>query len=155
MPAPTTSTATAIEPDPQGAAGEPGPGGPAGREPGREPADVVLGRRGSGSTRSSSGRAAHRTTRPASRPTLVPNSSVCGAMRSVLATPTRRPKTIRPTRPTGTVLGSVIMKNRKMRTSGEITITRTKSGPHTGVNDQRAVMQCPEAARMLTPDRQA
>ena len=30
----------------------------------------------------------------------------------------------RPTWPAGTVLGSVIMKNRKIRTSGEVTITR-------------------------------
>ncbi len=79
---------------------------------------------GSGTSRSTSGRTAHTTTRPPSRATLVPNSSVCGAIRSVLATATRRPNTTRPTRPAGTVFGSVIMKNRKISTSGEVTITR-------------------------------
>ena len=44
--------------------------------------------RGSGTSRSRSGRAAQMTTRPARRPTLVPNSSVWGAIRSVLATAT-------------------------------------------------------------------
>ena len=107
--------------------------------------------RGSGTSRSRIGRAAQTTTRPASSPTLVPNSSVCGASRSVLATPTRRPNTTRPTRPAGTVLGSVIMKNRKIRTSGEVTITRQKSKPQTGANAQFAVMQWPEPARRPTP----
>src|SRR5690242_21296727 len=36
--------------------------------------------------------------------------------------------------PICTVRGSVIMKNRKMRTSGEVTITRQKSDPQTGAN---------------------
>ena len=57
---------------------------------------------------------------------------------------------MRPTRPGGTVFGSVIMKNRKMRTSGEVTITRQKSNPHTGANAQRATMQCPDAASSPT-----
>ena len=91
------------------------------------------------------------TTSPASSPTLVPNSSVWGAIRSVLATATSRPKTTRPTLPGGTVFGSVIMKNRKIRTSGEKTITRQKSNPQTGANAQLAVMQCPEPARIPTP----
>ena len=85
----------------------------------------------------------------------MPNSLVCGAIRSVLATPTRRPNTTRPTRPAGTVLGSVIMKNRKMSTSGEVTITRQKSEPQTGANAQFAVMQWPEPARMPTPAARA
>ena len=54
----------------------------------------------------------------------MPNSSVWGAIRRVLATATRTPNTTRPARPGGTVFGSVIMKNRKIRTSGEVTITR-------------------------------
>ena len=54
----------------------------------------------------------------------MPNSSVCGAISSVLATATSSPNATRPTRPAGTVLGSVIMKNRKIRTSGDVTITR-------------------------------
>jgi hypothetical protein len=55
---------------------------------------------------------------------LVPNSFVCGAIRSVLATATRKPKAILPRCVVGTVFGSVIMKKRKMRTSGEVMITR-------------------------------
>ena len=47
--------------------------------------------------------------------------------------------------------GSVIMKNRKIRTSGEVTITRQKSTPQTGANDQFAVMQWPEPASSPTP----
>ncbi len=43
------------------------------------------------------------------------------------------------------------MKNRKISTSGEKTITRQKSNPQTGANAHRAVMQCPEAARSPTP----
>ena len=39
----------------------------------------------------------------------MPHSSVCGAISSTLATATRAPNTIRPTRPAGTVFGSVIM----------------------------------------------
>ena len=71
----------------------------------------------------------------------MPNSFVCGAMSSVLATATSTPNTIRPTRPLGTVFGSVIMKNRKISTSGEVTITRQKSNPHTGAKAHCAVMQ--------------
>ena len=80
--------------------------------------------RAPGTSRSISGRHAQTTTRPPSRATLVPNSFVCGAIRSVLTTATRSPNTTRPTRPAGTVFGSVIMKNRKISTSGEVTITR-------------------------------
>ena len=43
------------------------------------------------------------------------------------------------------------MKNRKISTSGEKTITRQKSKPQTGANAQLAVMQCPEPARIPTP----
>ena len=85
----------------------------------------------------------------------MPNSSVCAAISSVLTTATRRPNTTRPTRPAGTVFGSVIMKNMKISTSGEVTITRQKSNPQTGANAQRAVMQCPEAARSPTPTAKA
>ena len=69
----------------------------------------------------------------------------------MLATATSTPKTIRPTRPAGTVFGSVIMKNRKIRTSGEVTITRQKSTPQTGLNAQFAVMQWPEPASRPMP----
>ncbi len=81
----------------------------------------------------------------------MPNSFVCGAMSSVLATATRSPNTTRPTRPAGTVFGSVIMKNRKIRTSGDVTMTRQKSKPQTGANAQFVVMQWPESARSPTP----
>ena len=47
----------------------------------------------------------------------------------------------RPTRPAGSVFGSVIMKSMKISTSGDVTITRQKSNPQTGANAQRAVMQ--------------
>ena len=57
----------------------------------------------------------------------------------------------RPTRPAGTVFGSVIMKNRKMSSSGENMITRQKSNPQTGENAHRAVMQCPDAAMIPMP----
>ena len=93
----------------------------------------------------------HTTTSPASKATLVSNSLVCGASRSVLATATRMPNTTRPTRPAGVVFGSVIMKNRKIRTSGDVTITRQKSNPQTGAKAQFAVMQWPEPARSPTP----
>ena len=81
----------------------------------------------------------------------MPNSSVIGAMKSVLTIPTVAPKTTRPTWPRGVVLGSVIMKNRKISTSGDVTMTRQKSPPQTGVNDQFAVMQWPDAASRPTP----
>ena len=75
----------------------------------------------------------------------MPNSSVWGAISSVLATATSKPKATRPTLPAGIVFGSVIMKNRKIKTSGEVTITRQKSTPQTGANAQFAVMQWPDA----------
>ena len=43
------------------------------------------------------------------------------------------------------------MKNRKISTSGDVTMTRQKSTPQTGANAQFAVMQCPEPARIPTP----
>ena len=72
-------------------------------------------------------------------------------MSNTLATPTSSPNATRPTCPDGTVLGSVIMKNRKIRTSGEVTIVRQKSLPHTGVNDQSVIMQWPEPASTPVP----
>ena len=107
--------------------------------------------RGSGNTRSKKGRAALITNRPERRPTFAPNSWVCGAISNVEAIATISANTRRPTRPAGTVRGSVIMKKRKIMTSGEVTITRQKSTPQTGENDQRAVMQWPEAASRPIP----
>ena len=86
---------------------------------------------------------------------MVDHSSTWGAMSSVLASATRTPKAIRPTLPEGTVLGSVIMKNRKMRSSGEVTMTRQKSNPQTGAKAQLAVMQWPEPASSPSPAAKA
>ena len=129
------------------------------RHASREDADRSAADFGSGRKRSRTGRAAHTTTSPASSPTLVPNSLVWGAMSRVLATATRKPKTTRPTRPAGEVFGSVIMKNRKIRTSGEVTMTRQKSTPQTGANAQsrgHAVAgrgEHPDADRERHPER--
>ncbi len=90
-------------------------------------------------------------TRLASKPTFVPHSVVWGAISSTLPIPTDIAKTILAIRPAGIVLGSVSMKNRKMRTSGEITIVRQKSLPQTGPKAQSAVMQCPDPARIAVP----
>ena len=91
------------------------------------------------------------TTSPASNATLELNSVVCGAISSVLTKATDAAKASRATRPAGTVFGSVIMKKRKISTSGDVTITHQNREPHTGANDQRAVMQCPEAATTPMP----
>ncbi len=64
------------------------------------------------------------TTSPASSPTLAPNSLVWGAMRRTEAAATSIPKMTRPTWPPGAVRGSVIMKNRKIISSGEKVMTR-------------------------------
>ncbi len=69
----------------------------------------------------------------------------------MLATATSIPNTTRPTCPVGTVFGSVIMKNRKIMSSGEVTMTRQKSTPQTGAKAQFAVMQCPDAASSPRP----
>ena len=117
------------------------PGAPAWRRPApRDPSRTVAVRRRRRSAPAPAGRAVGgpgtATTRPASRPTFDPNSSVWGAISKVLATATRKPKTTRPTRPAGTVFGSVIMKKRKIITSGDVTITRQKSAPQTGSKAQ-------------------
>ena len=100
-------------------------GSPADPAAGRGHAGIHRSRRtAADSSRSAIGRPAHTTASPPSSATLVPNSVVCGAISSVLATATRKPNAIRPRRPVGTVFGSVIMKNRKMRISGEVMMTR-------------------------------
>ena len=63
------------------------------------------------------------TSNPLSKPTLVPNSVSHGASSRVDAAPTAQPKTILPRRPAGVVRGSVIMKNRKINVSGDVTST--------------------------------
>ena len=73
--------------------------------------------------RATNGRTAVTTSKPLSRPTFVPYSVSHGASSSVDAAPTAQPNTIRPSRPAGVVRGSVIMKNRKINVSGEVTST--------------------------------
>ena len=75
MPAPRTKTAATISADPQGARGAtPAPASPPSSEPVANRRRSSAADRGSGRSRSSSGRAAQTTTSPARSPTLVPNS---------------------------------------------------------------------------------
>ena len=84
---------------------------------------------------------------------LGPELVVCGAINKVR--PRRRERKHHTgERPGGIVLGSVIMKNRKISISGEVTITRQKSNPHTGSSAHAAVMQCPKAASRPSAHRQ-
>ena len=55
---------------------------------------------------------------------MAQNSLCWGAMSNRLATPTRKQNDTWPTRPRGTVFGSVIMKKVKINTSGEVTMAR-------------------------------
>ena len=77
-----------------------------------------------GAARSSTGRAAQAIASPARSATLVANSVVCGAISRVQTAATAKPNTMRPRRPAGTVFGSVIMKNMKMRSSGDSAMAR-------------------------------
>ena len=106
--------------DPQGAPGDPAAVA-ADQRSGREPPEVVGGRPRFGQEsieqrpcRADDDQAGEE---PDLGPELVRLRAPSGACSPP---PTRRPKTIRPTRPAGTVLGSVIMKNRKISTSGEV-----------------------------------
>ncbi len=78
--------------DPHGAAQDtdPGVGRPSRAGVANRPISSAVDR-GSGTSRSRIGRAAHTSTRPESSPTFVPNSLVCGASSRVLATATRKP----------------------------------------------------------------
>ena len=107
-------------------------------------------RRGQRAGRGADERRTRRRARRAGRPWSRTRRSAAPSA-ACWRSPTSTPNTTRPTRPAGTVLGSVIMKNRKISTSGEVTITRQKSNPQTGANAQRAVMQWPDAARTPTP----
>ena len=82
---------------------------------------------------------------------MTPNSVSHGAIRREATTPMLKPKTTRATRPDGTVFGSVIMKKRKMKISGEVMMIHQKWAPPIGVNDQRVVIVWPSAARMPMP----
>ena len=98
---------------------------PTGRQAGGEPAELVAGSSPgtAAGDRAAGGRRRRRRGRRAGRPWCRTRWS---AAPSAACWPRRRgaPNTTRPTRPAGTVFGSVIMKNRKISTSGEVTITR-------------------------------
>ncbi len=108
-----------------------------------------------GANASTNGRAAQTIASAPSTATLLANSVPCGAMSSTASTPTDTPKTRRPTRPVGTVLGSVIMKNRKTRISGEKTSARQKAASEIGPRCQRAVIAWPLAASTAIPPANA
>jgi hypothetical protein len=106
---------------------------------------------GTGRKRSRSGRAAQTRASAVSTDTLVAYSVVCGAMSSVARSPTDTAYTNRATRPFGIVTGSVIMKKRKIRISGEVTSSHQKLQPEIGPRCQRAVMECPLNASTPIP----
>ena len=93
-----------------------------------------------------SGRAAQTMKREESTATFVANSVVCGAARSAASSPIATAYTRRPTFPAGIVFGSVIMKKRKTRISGEKARTCQKYQSETGPRCQRAVIAWPLAA---------
>ena len=72
-------------------------------------------------------------------------------MSTVETTPIAVPYAMRPTRPDGTVRGSVIMKNRKIRISGDVMMIHQKWAPVIGVNDQRVVIEWSARARTPIP----
>src|SRR5437879_5178637 len=80
--------------------------------------------------------------------TLVATSVRIGATSSDEKNATAAAYTTRATRPIGAVRGSVIMKNRKMRISGEVTRTDQNSHPLTEPTCQRAVIACPLSTTM-------
>ena len=93
-----------------------------------------------------SGRAAQTMKREESTATFVANSVVCGAASSAASNPIATAYTRRPTFPAGIVFGSVIMKKRKTRISGEKARTCQKYQSETGPRCQRAVIAWPLAA---------
>ena len=78
--------------------------------------------------------------------TFVANSVVCGALSNAASSPIATAYTRRPTRLEGIVFGSVIMKNRKTRISGEKARTCQKYQSETGPRCHRAVIAWPLAA---------
>ena len=79
--------------------------------------------------------------RAPSTATFVANSVVCGAIRSVATRPTATAYVVRARDPDGAVFGSVIMKKRKMRISGEDTSNHQNDQPEIGPRCQRAVIE--------------
>ena len=82
---------------------------------------------------------------------MVANSVRIGATSSDEKNATAAAYTTRATRPIGAVRGSVIMKNRKMRISGDVTRTDQNSHPLTEPTCQRAVIACPLSTTMPIP----
>ena len=83
--------------------------------------------------------------------TFVQNSVDIGAIRSTASSATRRRRRGARGARDGVVFGSVIMKKRKIITSGERTSTRQKSKPVIGPRCQRAVISWPLAAITAIP----
>ena len=110
---------------------------------------------GAGRSRSSRGRAAHTSASADRTATLVANSVVCGAIRSVARSPTHTEYTTRATRPFGIVIGSVIMKKRKIRISGDVTSSHQNDQPVIGPRCHRAVIEWPLAASTPIPTANA
>ena len=102
-------------------------------------------------TSSTSPRAAQRIASDARIATFVANSVVCGAIRSVARSPTPIAYARRPVLLAGVVFGSVIMKKRKTRISGEETRSHQNCAPSIGPTCQAAVIVCPLAARTPIP----
>jgi hypothetical protein len=76
--------------------------------------------------RSTIGRAAQTTARDARIATFVAYSVCSGAIMSAASRPTPAPYARRARCPLGVVRGSVIMKNRKIRISGDVSSTRQR-----------------------------
>ena len=101
--------------------------------------------------RAAAGRRTRGRATPGRRPSLPTPSS--GARSGARQTrPIATPKTRRALASSGTVFGSVIMKNRKTRISGENTRTRHSSAPMIGPRCQRAVIAWSVAASSAMPD---
>ena len=112
-------------------------------------------RRSGTCVRTSTGRIAQTRKSAPSTATFVANSVVCGAISTTASRPipiayARRPGPVR-----GIVRGSLIMKKRKTRISGEKTRTRQNSQPVIGPRCQRAVISWPLAASTARPAAKA
>ena len=97
------------------------------------------------------GRAAQTTKSALSTATFVANSVVNGAIRSVASSPTPTAYARRPARLSGIVRGSVIMKKRNTRISGDDTSVHQNSAPSIGPTCQAAVIVCPVTASSPIP----
>src|SRR5204862_6019899 len=94
-----------------------------------------------GAINSSTGRSPYTATSAPRTATFVPNSVDCVAASTVARKPISAPYSTRAPRPNGAVFGSVIMKKRKIKISGDVTRMRQSDASHTGPTCQRAVKQ--------------